>query len=1412
MACSIVSISVSAEIYPSLKFEKPKFEGEFSDERVEAGLIGRDGFVWLCTDDGLVRYDGYTAKRYTHDPKNSQSISTNRTESILEDQNGHLWIGTEKMGLNRFDPETEKFTRYLPESLKSTIIPSLYEDSLGVIWISTFGAGLVQLNPNTGVFTQYMPEKSTLNSIQDINVWKVLEDRKIKGNLWVATADGLDYFDRNKQIFTHYRQIEGDSSSLSNNAVNDVFYDSNGDLWIGTDNGLSKLESTSNTFSRLYPDVLNSHKFDRDNLVLSIFEDSHNQLILGTDGGGIKIFDRKTHTFVSYQNEPSNNYSLREDQISGFFEDTSGLLWILTTHGINQLNLSANHFKNYRNRKNNPMSLSGNLIWAIHEDQDDNLWIGTDKKGLNFFDKRTQGFINYRYEHENEGGLNSDSINSILVDSDFTLWVGTEQGLNRRDKNDKEFRHYTFDKGDTASSRVYSLLEDHLGLIWIGTTNGLIKFDKKNNLSVEYFNDKNKRGTIAHSWVASLFEDKSGQVWVGTAGGLDLYNRETDKFIHIKNDQRSKINLYNTVITVINQAKDGHLWVGTNGVGFFRLNIGSLEIEQYDSAKGLNSDIVYGILEDENGYLWITTTIGLSRFEPKTKEFHNFYSEDGIQKKGYNNLKSWTKRKSGEILIGGEHGFDAFFPDKITINSKPPTIVITDFLLFNRSVPIKSSIQPQKKEIKNSQKNTQIAPYYLEKNINHIKELTLTHKESMFSFEFAALDYLRPNKNQYAYKMEGVDKDWIHTPASKRFATYMNVPAGEYLFKVKGSNKNGVWNEEGRSIKVIILPPPWLTWWAKTIYVILAISLLVGFYSFRTASLRRRALELEKTVAERTQELSQEKTIVERRTIELAEEKQKVEKSLTQKTEEFANVSHEFRTPLTLILGPLSQLIKSNKEPDDIKRLNIIQRNGYRLLRMVDQLLNLETFRVKPVTQRQPINTAQTIRTLTEAFTDLANDKGIKIELNQLAHANFEFTADAFEKIILNLLSNALKYTKPGGSISIETSRKNDELMIQIIDTGIGIPADKLEAIFERFNRVLDKNSEQVTGAGIGLALVKNLVEAHQGKIDITSELGRGAQVMVTLPIINEVDESGIFQQANDDIIEMELMSLTEQAKQQMFADKQSIVQKESEQPTVLVIEDNQDMREYIVGSLGDDYRTLTASNGEEGIKLAKQEVPDLIISDIMMPKKDGFETTKELRADDITSHIPIILLTARGDHESRIKGWQEKADEYLTKPFNTEELKTRIVNLLEIRNILKRRFGETVFEPEKNADEIKASVRNDLSIAEKNKHQLQQQFVKLVNEKLEKRYSDASISIADLASSLAMSERQIFRKLKSTVDMTPTEYIRRFRLEKAKQQLLRGSSASNTAFDVGFSSQSYFAKCFKAQYGMSPREYVNQN
>lgn len=1388
-------ISVSAATYPSLRFEKPKVDGDIHNEKVYCVLNDRHGFLWFCTDyGGLTRYDGYTLKRFQHDPKNKLSISGDSTRAVLEDKDGTIWIGTVNSGLNRFDPKTETFVRYLPDSLKQKQIHDLYEDSFGTIWIATMGSGLLEFDKTTGKFTQYLPQENNENSLANEHIWKILEDPLNKGNLWIATSDGLDYLERESMSFIHYKPDSSDPASIGSPYITDLTYDSNNTLWIGSYNGVSKFDASSNTFRhfRLIEDNLKSTAGS--NIVFAIYKDSNGRLWVGLHEGGLKYFDKELETFVSYQNEPNNPLSLRSKAVlrHGIVEDSAGILWILTQEGVNRLNLNSKGFRNYQYHEGNPDSLSGNVIFGLYEDQKQRLWVGTNDNGLNFFDEVNQRFINYRHESNNSPSLSS--IYSILVDSDENLWIGTSRGLYRREKNATEFFHYSFDSDERLNhmvDMVFSLLEDVKGDIWIGMNKGLRKYDKNSEKFTHYLHDEKDQTSIVENWAWIVYEDNMQRLWIGTLEGLDLYDPKLDQFIHFNH---AKSGLSSDKITTIYQSKDGSLWVGTSDKGLNHLSVNGKLIAHYGREDGLSTDAVYGISEDEEGLLWISTPAGLSRFDRKSLKFQNFYTEDGVYNEAYNQLASLT-RANGEIVFGGMEGIDLFHPKDVSIDdgNEMPKVVLTDFLLFNRSVPI------QPKPIKGQSLERETTPeamleknipeFYLEQSISHTEELILSHKESMFSFEFAALEYLRPDKIQYSYVMEGLDEKWINTAPTKRFATYMNVPSGEYVFKVKSTNKRGVWNEKEHSIKVIILPPPWLTWWAKTIYVLLAVSLLLSTYLLRTASLRRRAESLQQSVEERTQELAEEKE-------KLALEKNKVEQLLSRKNEEFANVSHEFKTPLTLILGPLSQAIKDVKTPEESNRLGMVQRNAYRLLRMVDQLLNLETFRIRTISRRVPTAFGKMIHLLTKAFSDITREKSIQLNINKIEDVNFEFTVDALEKIMLNLLSNAVKYTNPGGSITVTCVRTNDNhIEIAVSDTGIGIPEDKLEVIFERYNRVLDENSERVTGAGIGLALVKKLVEAHGGCVSIASQLDKGTTITIRLPIVNEVAKIDSEQAISDEFIAMELMSLS---RREMNASEKEVVREFDEnsvRPSLLVIEDNADMRDFIVENLRKEYNVKTANDGEVGVALAIEHVPDLIISDVMMPKMDGYQVTSTLRNNKATNHIPIILLTAKSDLGSRLKGWKENADEYLTKPFSIEELLLRTKNLLNIRSILKKRFAEKAFGDKSPSNVGEGSLQDEE----------QELFLENLNKVIEGVYFNAEVKVKDISIEMAMSERQFHRKLKSIVDLSPSEYLRRFRLDKAQKLLMQGKSANFVAFEVGFSSQSYFGRCFKAQYGVSP-------
>ena len=1414
LSCVFFMVPISnslAGTTPSLRFEKPKVDGEVFDEATRDMIIDQKGFLWLSTNNGLVRYDGYTLKRFQHDPNNLYSISGNRARAILEDSNGHLWIGTFGAGLNHFNPETEVFSHFLFDKFKEASIVHLYEDKLGNIWLSTVKHGLFKFEPKSGNYTHYLNIDDEPGSIANNTVLQVVEDPI--GNLWVATNNGLDYFDQEKQVFMHYRSKDNDTTSLSNNMVNTIYYDHSGKLWVGTHRGLNLFNPLTNNFQRYFPDEKNTYQRTDENSIKAIHEDLSGVFWVGTLDGGLKVFDPKKSTFISHRYKENDPHSLLSNRISrqGIIEDRSGLLWIRTDSGINQLNLLANRFTNYRHDENNPASLSDNRIQGIYEDSDEQLWVGTNDSGLNLFEEENNQFIKYRFKPEDSKSISSDRILSVLVDRDKTLWVGTNKGLNRREKNQQGFTRYRFDPVNLiGDDRIVGLLEDHQGLIWIATSNGLRQYDKSKNSFKLFSHNPEVADSLVSQSITFIYEDLSQRLWIGTASGLDLYHPDTDKFTHFKHDPQSNSSLSKNAIRFIHQSKDGYFWIGFTNGGFDRVDFKTLKFKYYGKEDGLASEFTRQIVEDENGYFWFTTDVGISRFDAQEELFENFFPEDGaLGKFGY--WSSATKRSNGELVFGSFNGLVSLDPDNfprgLSATSSHPQVNLTEFLVFNRNAPLLSNSSLTKENSK--EERGQNKSFYLKKSISHSQEIVLSHNESIFSFEFSALDFLVPNKIQYAYQLIGVDKDWVNTSANKRFATYMNIPAGEYQFKVKASNKNGVWSDYTRTLKVIILPPLWLTWWAKLIYVLFSLIVLVSFYYFRTSSLRKRALTLEKKVEQRTQELILEKSAVEQRTKELAQEKQVVEQLLSQKMEEFANVSHEFRTPLTLILGPVESILKSKVSGVTKTKLGVIKRNGFRLLRMVDQLLHMEEFKVKRALTQTPHNIKSIIEVIVQSFKPLMESKNIQLETGQVDDIWSLYTPDAFEKILLNLISNAFKYTPVNGRITVSAIRQNEhQFILTVADTGIGIAKEQQTKIFERYQRVQNENSERITGSGIGLALVKELVEAHSGQVKLDSELGKGSifQVLINHETENLNNLKNANQYINTEMVNLELESLIKQSSEDInqYPIKVSKTANKHE-PVILVIEDNPDMRGYISSILSSTYRIIMAVDGIQGVELAVKEVPDFIISDVMMPGRNGFEVSRLLKLNNITSHIPIILLTAKNDKQSRIRGWKENIDDYLSKPFDADELLIRISNLLSIRKLLQQRFIQQLqshneVSQEKNVTEDENETSTEQAFLQK--------FDLLISEQI----NNQNLRIVTIASAMHMTERQLFRKFKALLNTTPADYLRNRRLEKAINLINQGINIGEVAYLVGFSSHSNFNRCFKARYGKTPTGYRAMN
>jgi PAS domain S-box-containing protein len=783
-----------------------------------------NSLMWIGTKGGINRYDGYNFTIFKSDIYDTTSISETHILAMRKDYNDILWIGTQN-GLNRLDPLTNTFTRYFhnPNELNSISdnrVNALCEDSFKEFWIGTSN-GLNRFNQEKKQFIRYFKDTGNQNSISGNDVRVVYRDKS--ETIWIGTyGGGLNKFDHETEQFTQYTHDREAPGSLSDNNVLCMHEDRDGILWIGTEKGgLNRFDKEKEQFT-CYKTILANPYSLNDNHVHAIHEDRSGRLWIGTNAGGVSIFDRKNEKFFSYQNDPDNPASLGGNQIHAIFEDNTGNIWIgCRGSGISIYNQDAEKFTHYKHIHQNSNSLSNNMVWCFHEDTSGVLWIGTLFGGLNKLDREKNIFTHYVHDNNNPHSISADMVGLLLEDRFGVLWLGTNEGLDKFNRDTERFTHYTFDPDNPNSisnNKIRSLIEDRSGTLWVGTKGGgLNKFDRKTEHFTHYRHDPDDSTSLSNDRVYSLYEDRFNTFWVGTyGGGLNKFDRETDRCIRFKPDPDNIKSLNHDFITEIYEDSSGNFWLGTYGGGLNKFDREKGLFTHYTEKNGLSNNEVYNILEDNNGNLWLSTNNGLSKFDPGKETFKNYYVEDGLQSNEFNMTAAYKSQK-GEMIFGGVNGFNVFFPDSIRDNPNIPPVVITDFQIFNTSVPIGRGEDGRS---------------ILTRPITETREIILSHKDNVFSFTFAALNYLAPEKNHYAYMMEGFDENWIYS-GTRRFATYTNLNPGNYVFRVKGSNNDGLWNEEGTSLRITIIPPYWRTWWFYTLCTIIIIVFATTAYRYR---------------------------------------------------------------------------------------------------------------------------------------------------------------------------------------------------------------------------------------------------------------------------------------------------------------------------------------------------------------------------------------------------------------------------------------------------------------------------------------------------------------------------------------------------------------------------------------------------
>ena len=1369
--------------YENINFDHLTVSDGLPSNRVHCILQDSRGFMWFGTEYGLNKYDGYKFITYKPDIQNPDRIGNNFIWSILEDYNGNIWIGTYGNGLYKFDYEQEIFTNYKnetddPYSLSNNYVSSICQipsDSGKILWVGTRWGGLNIFDLKTKKFYNRQTNHWNFSDINTNYIYTMFVDRE--GLLWIGTsASGLIQYDLKTESFISYTQNPKDKQSLSNNNVRSIFQDKSGELWIGTYNGLNRFDRNQKKFYHYISKPHDKNSLS-DNSVISIIQDKSDKLWIGTFNG-LNIFYPETGKFIRIHSDDTRENGLSNDFITTIYQDISGTLWFGTLGGgIDKYTPITNRFKKYRIGSNNYAKTNKNSVRSIQEDiTDENvLWIGTDGAGLVKYNRSNGAYLHYFYKNT------PIFVRSIYQNLHIpnSIWIATwGQGLIKIDK--------TYDyiyKQIYQSQYPYKIVPDHIsiiheikdGIALLGTSRGLYQFDIRKEEYLYYSDDPDNPNDIGHKNVKSIFKDKSGCLWIGTYGeGLyrlklksDLnrkdMNRNSWEFVHFENDPNDYNSISSNKIMSIYEAENNIIWIGTQGGGLNKLAcIESDDIDQstakfihFQEKDGLPSDIIVGILEDEHGNLWLSTNNGISKFDPVQESFRNFDIEDGLQGNEFNRF-SCFKDKNGNMYFGGTNGYNVFQPDSIDENPVIPSIVITDFKIFNKAITPETN-----------------SP--LKKSISETKEIILTHLQSVFSFEFAALEYTNSGKNKYAYKMEGVDPDWVYTDASRRFATYTQLDPGEYIFKVKGSNNDGIWNEEGTSIHIIIIPPWWQTVWAYAFYALFILSMVYGTWRFQINRFKlKRQLELEHQQAQKLEEIDKIKSHF------------------------FTNVSHEFRTPLTLIKGPSKLILENTTEEQTEENAKLIFRNSEKLSKLVNQLLDISKIEAGATQLKASgINIVILLKELCCSFAAYAETKKIKLNFNSTEQTIIVYLdIDKFEKIINNILSNALKYTAEHGEITVSVNESENFVNIKITDTGIGIPEDMLPYIFDRFYQAGQNQNHDAQGSGIGLALTKELVKLHSGNIVVDSKEGEGTTFTISFPLgkkhlqPDQIIDIAVIIDKSDSELTFDESKSTEPKKQSIEIEN---ILHENERPLILIVEDNEDVRQYIKNYLKDYFQIVEAIDGEDGFKKSIEHLPEIIVSDVMMPNMDGFQLTDKLKNDQRTSHIPVILLTAKAASQDKMEGYEYGADDYIMKPFDVQELTVRIKNLTDQRKRLRQHFQkEALFSLENKEIPSVDKIFLDRAINVINRH-----------------LSDASFGVDLFASELAINRVTLYKKTMCLVGEPPGELIKRIRLTNAANLLKnKTGNISEIALEVGFTNPAYFSECFKKQFGTVPSKY----
>ena len=1452
--CFILQLRGQPEAY----FKHYGAENGLPQHTITDILQDEKGFMWFSTWDGLSKFDGYTFTTYHLPSDNTVESRSSRIDNLYEDKYNNIWALTYDNQAYRFNIETASFLS--PNSIEacrgnsfsaSQIVPM----ESGTVWLLSEKHGCISITDSLFSANVYNTRN---HNITDDYVYAIHED-KFK-NSWILTNKGLTLvaadgaspsfffhplssgrfkeetpffsamefgdtiwfgshrgliwkYDLKEKTFSRFStgissdiisicEISSEKilvlSSLSgfiiynthdgsmevNNSVTNPdmkfhqiiggYVDRSKNIWLETDLlGVSKFNPYSGHYVHFTPFIEStvSSVFPPN---FFIFEDNDDRLWVHPRGGGFSIYDRENDQLTPFYNEPFSQHWLFSNMMHSAYSDRQGNLWMCTrSNGLEKVIF-------YDDAKFKSIPLHGNVnstisndVRPIFEDSQHNIWVATKDGIIHIYnaEMKEQGILNNRGEIGSGAPLEGIAY-CIIEDSERNIWIGTKgegaiklvRKVSGNGFHISRYKNDSHDKYSLSDNNVYAIFEDKNKNIWIGTFGGglnLIIHGADEDRIVNHLNDLTDYPFSQADQVRIITDDKHGHICVGTTLGFMMFDADfkSPQEIEFKIFTRSTAEEYaigaNDIIDICT-TQSGETYIGTFGGGISKIKETDqsgfpIRFETYSTAQGIPSNIILSIEEDKRGDLWIGSEGGLTKFNRQAETFENF-SEIKRMMKRYNfSENSNCCLRDGRMLFGYSHGMFVFDPERVKNNTFNPYLALVQFRLFNRIVHISDG-----------------GP--LHKSIDLIEHLQLKHNQNFFSIEFAALDYTDPENILYAYKLDGFDKEWIYA-GNQRIANYTNLSRGKYLFRVKSTNSDGVWTDNERTLAIEVLPPLWATGWAYLFYALLSILILYFIFRILYAFYKMR-----------------NKIVLEKQESEI-------------KTRFFTNISHEIRTPLTMIVSPIESLIQNTSTPEAVKKqLLLVSKNTKRLLNMVNQILDFQKMEQSPLTVSK-IAIGPFVENLYENYMNNAKLRNIDYSFeNRVGDQLIWVDAEALEKIVVNLLSNAFKYTPEGKSIHVSVFLHNDEVALQVKDTGVGINKERMGRLFRRFESFNEDASKPSTG--IGLSIVKEMADKHRARIEVDSEERKGSSFTVYF-------RKGNSHFGTDVTIDDSLIPLAVSETQREIEDEPLPLLATEEvngQPSVLVVEDDEDLRQFILSILENEYEVYEASNGKEGLEKALELIPDFIVSDIMMPEVDGIELLEGVRSNIHTSHILFLLLTAKTTLDSKLEGFGQGADEYITKPFSVSYFKARVKNLLQRRSELQRYYRNKT-----NSSPVALSRAKETTDAPFNEKDLV--FIRAVNEFIESHLGDSDFVIEDMAVEMGMSRTVFFKKLKGLTGLAPIEYVRDVLMQHAAEFLANGEYAINeVSYMIGMNDAKYFTRCFKKKFNMTPSEYKKIN